>query len=220
MSDEYISEQRRQYTQKELDKTTLRNPSLKCNALNFIKPFEDKHLRLAPKLLQDPKSVYKNNFHNKPQVQGDKLQLKWNCGSVEKSEQLTIDRSKASYSKYLDLSATSNRLDYIPFSSDQTLGIGAKDNITFWNWIKNDSKKKYNVWPIRQNLMHKLSINKHSQRHRGEFQIRQNSVPNRGLTTETKANFGTPDRRLDSAFKCISEKLNSCEVQPKMPKSI
>ncbi|XP_055859215.1 uncharacterized protein LOC129921425 [Episyrphus balteatus] len=209
MAYEYISEQRQQYTKKNIDTNALRNPPIKCNALKFIKPFENSHLRLAPKPLQESKSINKNDYRGELQVQAEKTSLIRYPGAVENSEVLTIDRSKPGYSKYLDLSATSNRLDYYPISFDQQRGIAAKDNITYWTWIKNDTNKVHNVWPIKQNLSDNFRTNKKSKGNRGEFQIIQNSVPNNGLTTETKSNFKNPDKTLEFNINCISDQLDS-----------
>lgn len=207
MTDDYQSEHRRAYTPKPIDPTIQRNPHIKCNKLNLIKPYEDTFLRLAPKPLPELDSVYKNDFRGESHPEEEQLLHIHNLCTVESSPDLAIDRSKIGYTKYMDLTATSYQLDYFPFSSDQIKGIAANDNITFYTWLKDDPFKKINVWPNKPKVV--AAPKKKKDVRAGEFKILQNTVPNLGLTTEMKSNYKKINHNMDYNYKCIVEQLES-----------
>lgn len=105
---------------------------------------------------------------------------------------ISIDRAKPGYSKYLDPSATTSRLDYCHRSAQDVMsGIAAKDNITFWNWRNMEYRTK-KVFPAKDpQQCDKLQSNECVKR-RCEFPSLVKPVPNTGMTTEVRDNYIAP----------------------------
>lgn len=103
-----------------------------------------------------------------------------------------IDRSKISYTKYLDPGATTYNLSYIALSpQDLQSSVAVKDNITYWNWGKiNPSNIPVDRLP--NETMCDESNEHECIKRRWEFQNQLKVVPHTGISTEVRSNYLDP----------------------------
>lgn len=119
-----------------------------------------------------------------------------------------IDRSKTSYTKYLDPGATTYNLAYIAMSpQDLQSSVAVKDNITYWNW----PQIKPNTIPVDRIPDETMcdGLNEHEcTKRRWEFQNQLKRVPHTGLGTEARSNYLDPKLNKE----CIE--YNTTDIKP------
>ena len=135
--------------------------------------------------------------------------------TATKGTAITIDRNKPGYTKFLDVAATTSRLDYCYRSPKDIMnGVGAQDNITFWNWkeYERSSKKVFRDKDVQ--LCDKLPTNECLKR-RCEFRSGVKHVPNSGLITEVRENYMPPnDRGIEYDITHIRNALTYVPTDP------
>lgn len=169
----------------------IRNVTLD-KKVQFMKPFYDCNLKFIKRPMRPASSVTHSDFLWRP-VPSISMPQTPHLPAAIKSTAITIDRNKPGYTKLLDASATSSRLDYCYRSPKDIMnGVGAQDNITFWNWKKYErsAKKVFRDKDVQQ--CDKLPSNECMKR-RCEFRSDVKYVPHSGLTTEVRENYTPPN---------------------------
>ena len=157
--------------------------------MEFIKPFDECHLRFIKRPIRPATSVSHTDYLWKNPIVSA-APSKIILPSAVATTKIVIERSKPGYSKYLDPNATTQRLAYTTHSL--TGGIGTHDNITYWNWKNNQNLK---VFPSRdEQLCDELPSQKCTKR-RNEFASKVKHVPHGGMSTEIRSNYIKPEER-------------------------
>ncbi|KAH8237796.1 hypothetical protein KR032_001621 [Drosophila birchii] len=191
---------------------TLKNPSVGVHA-QFMKPFEEGQLRFIKRRMKPISSVSHDTYVLKempeePQVVSPAMP------TPVKATKIVIDRSEEGYSKYLDPSATTYNLSYVRLSPEKiAAGVGAHDNVTFWNWSENMMPSR-KVTREPDPVMCDDSCSKLCPKRRCEFQNQTKRVPHSGMVTEVRANFTDPQRRLVEFDPNVRPVLEHADVMP------
>ncbi|XP_016982109.1 uncharacterized protein LOC108046748 [Drosophila rhopaloa] len=190
---------------------TLRNPSLNMKT-QYMKPFEEGCLRFVKRKMKPISSVSHDSFVLKELPEEQEI-LPITMPTPVAATKLIIDRSEASYSKYLDPSSTTYNLSYVRLSPEDLCGgVAAHDNITFWNWSEKmppTRKVSREVDPTMCDEGSKQLCPK-----RREFQNLKKPVPHSGMVTEVRANFTDPQFRRVEFDPDVKPILVHTEVIP------
>ncbi|XP_075169726.1 uncharacterized protein LOC142241779 [Haematobia irritans] len=192
------------------DPNEVRNPSL--DKINHIKPFYECKMKFLQRPMVPAASVSHSDYlwHPEPDIEPP---ITLHLPTPVATTQLSINRAKPGYSKYLDSSATTSRLDYCHRTPEDIMsGIAAKDNITFWNW-KNDTTKK--VYPEQDPQQCDKLPSKNCIKRRCEFPTLVKAVPNSGMTTEVRENYVDPyKKQLEYDCTHIRNEIAYSQVEP------
>ncbi|XP_034670318.1 uncharacterized protein LOC117902806 [Drosophila subobscura] len=185
------------------DPNILRNPSLNMKS-QYMKPFEQGHLRFIKRKIKPISSVTQDTFVEKT-LPVDVAPIRNAMPTPVEATKLIIDRSKIGFSKYTDPSATTYNLAYVRYPPNELLGgIAAHDNVTFWNWSE-QCKPSQKVARYPDATMCDDYPAKDCPKRRCEFQNTTKSVPHAGMSTEVRENYTDP--------QCRSMEFN-VEVKP------
>ncbi|XP_017132607.1 uncharacterized protein LOC108149496 [Drosophila elegans] len=196
---------------------TLRNPSLNMKT-QYMKPFEEGSLRFVKRKMKPISSVSHDSFVHKALPEEQEI-LPITMPTPVVATKLIVDRSQASYSKYLDPSSTTYNLSYVRLSPEDLCGgVAAHDNITYWNWSEKmppTRKVSREVDPI----MCDEGSTQVCPKRRCEFQNLNKPVPHSGMVTEVRANFTDPQFRRVEFDPDVKPILVHTEVTPFANKS-
>lgn len=143
---------------------------------------------------------------------------KWSLPTPVTASKVSIDRSKPGYSKYLDPSATTSRLEYCHRTPQDIMsGIAAKDNITFWNW-KNIEKRTKKVFSEKDPEQCDALPTTECVKRRCEYPSLVKAVPNNGMTTEVRDNYVEP-KSIEYDITCIKNTATYKALDPFAKKS-
>ncbi|XP_022224491.1 uncharacterized protein LOC111075478 [Drosophila obscura] len=193
MHDKQYTEYGANYEWQYGDPNILRNPSLNMKS-QYMKPFEQGHLRFIKRKIKPISSVTQDTFVEKT-LPVDVVPIRNAMPTPVEATKLIIDRSKIGFSKYTDPSATTYNLSYVRYPPNELMGgIAANDNVTFWNWSeKFTPAKKVARYPDA--TMCDDFPAKDCPKRRCEFQNTTKSVPHTGMSTEVRENYTDPQFR-------------------------
>lgn len=176
------------------DPNESRNPSL-GNKILYMKPLFETKLKFLNRTMIPANSTTHSDYVWDP-IPAPPPPVNNDLPLEIKVTPIVVDRSKPSYSKYLDPTATTNRLDYCYRSPQEIMsGIGAQDNITFWSWQK-ETHRPFKVVPEKDvQQCDKLPADSCVKR-RAEYTSTLKHVPNSGMTTEVRENYLKPQTRM------------------------
>uniref|UniRef100_A0A1B0AYN5 Uncharacterized protein n=1 Tax=Glossina palpalis gambiensis TaxID=67801 RepID=A0A1B0AYN5_9MUSC len=184
------SDYKANYVWKFADPYEDRNPTLPRKMENMKTCYEMK-LKFLKRPMQPATSVTRSDFSWNPEHSNLAPAYPLLPAPVG-STIVTVDRNKHGYSKYLDPQATTQRLDYCYRSPNDIMqGIGAHDNITFWNWKDIELRRK-NVFRLKDVQQCDKFAADECVKRRCEFASQVKSVPHSGMTTEVRQNYIEP----------------------------
>lgn len=199
------------------DPNALRNPSLNMKT-QYMKPFEEGSLRFVKRKMKPISSVSHESYVLKELPEEQEI-LPVTMPTPVAATKLVIDRSEASFSKYLDPSSTTYNLSYVRWGPEDLCGgVAAHDNITYWNWTEK-------MPPIQKVSREEDPTmcdegNTHNcPKRRCEFQNLTKRVPHSGMVTEVRANFTDPQFRRVEFDPEVKPILVHEEVTPFAEKS-
>lgn len=172
------------------DPNILRNPSLNMK-MHYMKSLEEGKMRFVKRKIKPMTSISQDTFvYSELPFEPDLLPQEMPT-PIERTK-VMIDRSKSSYSKYLDPGATTYNLDYVALSlQDLQSSVAVNDTITYWNW----PQKKTVTIPVERIPNETMcdETNEHDcVKRRWEFQNQVKRVPHTGLNTEVRSNYSDP----------------------------
>ncbi|KAI9583471.1 hypothetical protein GQX74_005219 [Glossina fuscipes] len=184
------SDYKANYVWKFADPYEDRNPTLPRKMENMKTCYEMK-LKFLKRPMQPATSVTRSDFSWNPE-HSNLAPVYPLLPAPVGSTIVTVDRNMHGYSKYLDPQATTQRLDYCYRSPNDIMqGIGAHDNITFWNWKDIELRRK-NVFRHKDVQQCDKFAADECVKRRCEFASQVKSVPYSGMTTEVRQNYIEP----------------------------
>ncbi|XP_036346883.1 uncharacterized protein LOC118756217, partial [Rhagoletis pomonella] len=190
------SDYKANYTWKYADPNNIINPSLGPK-VQSMKSFEDCRLRFISRPMRPASSVMRQDYLWKPRAPPDPpTPSPIPLPSPVAASSLVVNRAKSGYSKLLDPAATTSRLDYVHYTPQEVMAsVARKDNITFWNWNEKTAPTKRVFLGSDETLCNEKSA-KECPKRRCEFTSLVQRVPNSGMTSEVRANFVEPIKRV------------------------
>lgn len=183
----------------------------------YMKPFEEGQLRFVKRKMKPISSVSHDTFVLKEMPEEQEV-VPVTMPTPVKATKLIIDRSEEGFSKYLDPSATTYNLSYVRLSPEQILGgVGAHDNLTYWNWTEKMPPTKKVSQEVDTNMCDESNAKQCPKRR--EFQNLTMRVPHTGMVTEVRANFTDPQMRLVEFDPNVKPLLEHADVMPFAKKS-
>lgn len=172
-----------------------------------MKALEEGKMRFVKRKIKPMTSISQDTFvFSDLPFEADLLPIQ--MPSPVEPTKVMIDRSKTSYTKYLDPGATTYNLAYIAMSpQDLQSSVAVKDNITYWNW----PQIKPNTIPVDRIPDETMcdGLNEHEcTKRRWEFQNQLKRVPHTGLGTEARSNYLDPKLNKE----CIE--YNTTDIKP------